>query len=462
MLLASSRTISQWFDDPALLASTEQVDGNPLERNVFLALLILGLLVLARRYRRVASLLRSNWPLVLFFTFCAISVIWSDIPAVALKRWVKALGDLVMVSIVLTDEDAPTAIKRFLGRVAFLLVPISVLLIKYYPYLGVRYSPLDGKTYIVGVTTNKNSLGVICLVVGIAAVWRILCALRAQSRFSIDRIMIAYGAVLALTLWLFLKAQSMTSLACFSLVSALMVAVSFSRLARKPVTLHLMVTTLLCCVAFALLLDSSGSLVQSLGKDATLTGRAEIWSEVLEMNSNPLGGMGFESFWTGSRLETLWSRHWWRPNEAHNGYIEVFLNLGLIGVMLLAIAMAAGYRDAIRVLLQCDLELGMLRVAYVVVALVYSFTEAGFRMTNPVWICCLLGAIVHSNPVAAKAVIAKPVLAGTSRRSWTQRGTPVTDGYAPAAIKPRTPAASRGSRFGRVVEPSARHHKSFR
>ena len=46
------------------------------------------------------------------------------------------MGDLAMVLVVLTDPDPKLAFKRLLTRAGFLLVPLSVLLIKYYPELG--------------------------------------------------------------------------------------------------------------------------------------------------------------------------------------------------------------------------------------------------------------------------------------------------------------------------------------
>ena len=73
-----------------------------------------------------------------------------------------------------------------------------------------------------------------------------------------------------------------------------------------------------------------------MGRDSTLTGRTEIWTHVLWVAGNPLLGTGFESFWLGDRLANVWSI---MPGiqEAHNGYLEVYLNLGWIGVTLLAV-----------------------------------------------------------------------------------------------------------------------------
>ena len=65
------------------------------------------------------------------------------------------------------------------------------------------------------------------------------------------------------------------------------------------------------------------------------------------MAPDPILGAGFESFWLGPRLERLWRAFpVFQPNEAHNGYIEVYLNLGWVGLGLIAIILFNGYRAA--------------------------------------------------------------------------------------------------------------------
>ena len=76
-------------------------------------------------------------------------------------------------------------------------------------------------------------------------------------------------------------------------------------------------------------------MIQLLGKDPTLTDRTLLWAELLKVDINPLFGTGFESFWLGERFRSFTASHWWAPNEAHNGYLETYLNLGLVGLFLL-------------------------------------------------------------------------------------------------------------------------------
>src|SRR5271165_2672105 len=173
LLLSGSRPVIAWLAVFGLAApmqevvSTQQyVDGSPADRNVYTLLLVASVAVLLSRRRKVAELLRSNWPILLFFSYCVVSVLWSDYPFVAFKRWTKGCCDLLIVLIVLTEPEPGTALKRLLTRTAFLLVPLSVLFIKYFPELGREYNQWTWLPAYSGVTDNKNGLGMLCLIFG--------------------------------------------------------------------------------------------------------------------------------------------------------------------------------------------------------------------------------------------------------------------------------------------------------
>jgi exopolysaccharide production protein ExoQ len=179
--IAASRPVSQWLSGTDVSSTDAYLDGSPLDRNIYIVLLAIAIVVLIGRGSAVLKLMRENGPLVLFLFYCAASILWSDYPDVAFKRWIKSLGDYSMILIVLTDQDRINAIKRLLARVSFALIPVSVLLIKYYPELGRKYATQwDSTVFFTGVTTDKNMLGVCCLIFGLASVWRLLQELHAR------------------------------------------------------------------------------------------------------------------------------------------------------------------------------------------------------------------------------------------------------------------------------------------
>lgn len=414
LLIAGSRMVSDWLSlQPPADSAGVYLDGSPLDRNFLTSLLLVSVIVLIRRGPKVLALLRGNGPLAVFFLYCALSILWSDFPDVAFKRWIKSFGDLVMVLLVLSDGDGLSALKRVLSRTAFLLLPLSILFIKYYPDLGRVYSRWTWTPSWTGVTTDKNMLGMTCLVFGLASSWRLLSAFQApRSRYR-TRLLVAHGAVVTMTLWLLQKCNSMTSLSCFLLGSSLMVALNSRFASRRRALVHLLVFVALSTAFAALFLDLGSTVLSTMGRDPTLTGRTDLWHHILAMNQNPLLGTGFASFWLGPRLESLWKIYWWQPTESHNGYLEIFLNLGWLGVVLFGIVLAATYRNAVR-LYRLDPETGGLVLAYFVAGMAYNFTEAAFKTMNLVWIALML-AVVTSSGTFAKP---RPETATSAESTW--------------------------------------------
>ena len=189
-------------------SSAQYLDGSPFDMWAYTGLLAAGLITLWLRKVQVGKVLRRNPAIVLFFLYCAVSSLWSDYPDVAFKRWIKAMGDLVMALIVLTDADPIAALKRLLARVGFVLVPASVLLIKYYPALGRIYNIWTWEPMFVGVTDHKNTLGMVCMVVGLGFEWRFLQAYRDRKDPRRTRQLIVYAVMLGMMVWIFVQANS--------------------------------------------------------------------------------------------------------------------------------------------------------------------------------------------------------------------------------------------------------------
>ncbi|MGC1871367.1 MAG: O-antigen ligase family protein [Acidobacteriaceae bacterium] len=399
LLIIGSRPVSAWFQSgPTIATAAQYADGSPLDAAVFGVLVAACAVTLCSRSSQVKRFLRVNLPLVLFFSYCALSVVWSDYSFVALKRWVKSVADMGMVLIVLTDPDPLAATKRLFSRAAFVLLPLSLLFIKYYPNLGRSYDRWTWIPMYGGVTEFKNELGMICLVLGLSSVWSLIEAYENRRMPHRIRHMVAHGNVVAAAIWLLFTADSMTSLSCFLMASAVMIMTVTRWVAKRPRIIHLLVGSMVALSLCALFFDSGGGMVESLGRNSSLTGRTGIWKAVLSIHINPLLGAGFETFWLGERLQRVWDLSVKGIQEAHNGYLELYLNLGWFGVVFLAGLIGTGYRNTLNVLRR-DPHAGRLRVAFFTAAVIYSLTEAGFRMMSPIWIAFLLAITAVPLPV---------------------------------------------------------------
>jgi O-antigen ligase len=390
LFCCASRSVSEWLGvSPTVTDGAVYLEGSPVDRAVLSILEVVALIVVISRRRRVSPILRRNWAIGLFFSYAALSISWSDYPLVAFKHWIKGIGDVMMVLIVLTEPRVADAIKRLATRLGFVLLPLSVLFIRYYPLLGRRLT-LSWTMEPIGVCTQKNGLGELCDVVGLGLLWCFRSVYNDRGNPRRRRRLLALGIVLATIVWLLWMCNSLTSICALSMASIVMLLSTRLAVRRNPALVHLLTVAVLAISVYALFFQDSGALITSLGRDPTMSGRRVGWPIILSVASNSLVGAGYESFWLGPRLRKVWELiPGAQVGEAHNGYIEIYLILGWIGVGLLGVLIATGYRNVIGGYRR-DPATGSLRIAFFIAPLVTGLTEAAFRMMAPPWIIFLL------------------------------------------------------------------------
>jgi hypothetical protein len=449
--ILGSRFPSEWLSLSQIQTADTVLEGNPLNRDVFLGLIVAGLVVLVRRHVPWKLVVRQTPWVFLFFLFTAISIFWSDFPFTAFKRWHKVVGHVVMALVVWTDPEPSKAVSCLLRRCGYVLIPVSILFIKYFPDLGRGYSAWEFELIITGITTNKNLLGNSCWIIGLFFLSSLAMRFGRSPRntdFWLDAVF------LGLTTWTLMIADSATSLVCLliggSVIAATMVPVvsrHFSKLLCSGVVVLLI-------LQFSL--NLSEIVIESLGRDTTLTGRTELWDVLFAMAPNRWIGSGFESFWLGERLERLWATYWWQPNQAHNGYYETYLNLGLVGLSLQSFMMLSSYRNSRRRMLEADASgsaefseyvVSRFGLAFLLALALYNWTEATFKALHLSYFVFLLVATQYQ-PLRKAAddrttTAVEPALAVVDRPAGFPRVAPGAWASSRAPGSPRTASARR-------------------
>ena len=394
MFINGSRLPSQWIGGQVQTASQALEEGNALDRSIFILLILLALGILMSRSFKWGNFLARNIILMTFLFFALISVLWSDFPFVSFKRWFRDLGDYLVILVVLSDPRPLEAVVTLLRRLCYLLIPLSILVIKYYPQIGKQYEFWTGATTFVGAATSKNMLGVLSLISGIFFFWDTVTRWSNRKERRTRKIIVLNVAFMAMTLWLLNLSNSATSRVCLALGCLVIAGAHSRKMRRHPNFLKVVIPV--CLVLYMVLelgFGVSGGLAEAVGRNSTLTGRTELWTILFGMHTNPLVGTGYESFWLGPRLHLVWQR-FAIVNEAHNGYLEVYLNLGLIGLFLLGGFLIASYRNICRRLTDLStFSFASLVLALWTMLLFYNVTEAAFK-SQLVWLTFRLGAIV--------------------------------------------------------------------
>ena len=415
-MINTSRPVSSWFQGDTQQTVDGYLDGSPLDATFFFALIFAGLVVLAVRNVQWSAFISRNRWMFLFFFYCLVSVVWSDYPFVAFKRWVKDFGNVILLAVLLTEAKPVEAIKAALVRCGVILVPLSFALVRYFPEIGRVFAGYNrNEVMYVGVAAHKNTLGALLLVSAAALVWDLTSRTgvdpKADRPFRWARLLILVQAV-----YLLRMANSATALVCTVLFIGIYFAMRLAFVQRRlpRVELYAVVTATLWFTLDSTLGLSEMVIVDLLGRDMDLTTRTEAWDLLLAAQINPLVGAGFKSFWAGERMVEIWKV---LPNivQSHNGYVETYLNGGLIGVVLLAIMLLTGFGRLKRELVQGS-EFARVRFTLWIIVLFYNFSEAAFNQLSLLWCVTLLVIAETPLPVTSEQTAGAPAGAAAAHR----------------------------------------------
>jgi O-antigen ligase len=393
--LLASRPLGYWIGGEGEGINFQaEAEGSPIDRNVTLALILLGLMVLKRRAIDWGAVFRRNRALWAFYAFALISVMWSVDPFVSFKRWIRELGTLIMILVILTDESPVEAVRQVFARCAYVLIPLSVLFIKYYPEIGRYYNSWTGEASYQGVSTGKNGMGRLAMLSGFIMLWSLLVQQRSGWLKWIKE-GLPEMLILAMCIWILHIANSQTSLGGFVIGVVVLFGSRLSWVRANPKRLARLAWVLIVVSFFFFYFPDLRQIVtSSMGRNVNLTERTDVWSGVMALGTNPLIGTGFAGFWLTSEGQALGRRL--NVGEAHNGYLETYLNGGLIGAgLLLAVLLVAG-RNVSRQVVAGSATSSLFATLFVT-GVIYNYTESNIGVGSIVGFVLWLVAMQYND-----------------------------------------------------------------
>lgn len=374
-------------------AAAESVDGNPALRRVTIAAGAVSLLLCAIRWRswwRVAR--RDSWTLLLV-GLALLSLLWSELPEVSLRRGLVLLSTSAF-GVFLAARYSPPALLRVLAAVLGASALLSLFFALALPSMGVASGVHRGAWQ--GVYTQKNTLGIMMAVSTLV----FLLAWRQASR---RRWLLAIGA--SLSALLLVRSTSATSLV---IVATVLVLLPLFRLLRSRHSLAvptLIFAVLLMGGVATMALVNREAVLNALGRDPTLTGRTELWRSVLQEGSQrPWLGHGYSAFWMGAESPgvAIWRAVGWEAPNSHNGYLDLWLELGLVGLGLFALSLLMGGIRAIRLARSVDGAAALWPLVYLSAFVLYNMTE-GIILSSSTLLWVLYVASVASAATYARS-----------------------------------------------------------
>jgi O-antigen ligase len=138
----------------------------------------------------------------------------------------------------------------------------------------------------------------------------------------------------------------------------------------------------------------------------TLSDRTRLWTDLMNIaKKNPVQGVGFGAFWVGPIGEEMyplpsWSEKTpeWRPEQGHNGYLDTYVELGAVGVIILLLIIFVGFTGALSDL-DRNFAFGSLRISFLLCVLINNMAETSMlKGTHDLWFLFLLMVINIPRP----------------------------------------------------------------
>ena len=336
---------------------------------------------LALTLLRLDKLWRA-WPAALIILVMVIhayaSKYWSIDPGVTTRRTIAfALSSLF--ALYLGARFRGPHLPRVMMISCLLMGLGSLVMVFANPTVGIHQ--YDNAGLWRGLWYEKNQMGLV-MVAGVIAAASCIASSDTQRVSPTLVLSIATVGVCSL---LTLATQSKTSLLC--LILGVGVVGGFWAMRRGGAAFSVVCVWLGVVVGamiIYLVIAEPAVILKALGKDPSLTGRTDIWAALMrKVAEKPWTGFGYQAFWGRTSVPAEWIRieTQWPVPSAHNGWIDLLVQLGWPGAILVGGAMVLVFFTLLLRVGGGGAQEGYFSLAYFVVFLLLSLSES-VLMTN--------------------------------------------------------------------------------
>lgn len=351
-------------------SQTDAVDSvpssNPMQRIVLTTIFLAIGWQLVAHGKQTARVLPRGILIWAFLAYAAASILWSVSASDTLRCSVVLTG-MTLVGLYMAVRYSVDEQLSLLAWVFAIIMALSTAFALALPTWGKEVYE-TGELCWRGIYIQKNVFG---FRMALAALVMAILFLRGKGRMGA-----ALGLISALALlWL---SRSKTSLAALLLVLATIPFLYLLRRHRLLVMAGLCATFCGLILAAAWLFTNQSAVLKLLGKDATLTGRTEIWAAVAKCIAHrPWFGYGLGAFWRDWRAPCahVWEVVDWEPPHSHNGLLDFWIDFGLVGVLLFGIGFLVALGRALLLARRNKTASGLWPLAYLIFLLYFNVTE---------------------------------------------------------------------------------------
>lgn len=386
-------------------AHAESGGSNPIN-SVAMTLILASTCVLIYRDRAsVMPLILRGSCLSGLMIWSLFSALWSVVPLLTLRRELSLATCILYAHYAVARMSMKTIVRR-LAMTILITAIASTFVALAIPKIGVMTDLYQGSWN--GVFPHKNVLGGV-MVAGVNAFgWMFAQENRLRRRAL-------YALIIAYFVFLMVMSESFTALiACF-ILGTIALALWARRL--PPAARMWCYYLLLVCSAGigALLTTSLTEVLATFGRDPSLTGRLPLWEILAKLIAHrPLLGYGYSAFWSidNPYAQYVWSAVEWDAPEAHNGYIDLLLQVGVPGLALALWPLVAVVRGSFRSYCVAGAEWSSFAFTYAALIALTNFSESSLfnaGLTSVLLPACYLALQKHQLQVLVTRPARRPL-----------------------------------------------------
>jgi exopolysaccharide production protein ExoQ len=350
----------------------EQIDM-PLVKQIFLIIYIISFLLLLLRWKQIIpSVLKGGWLwLLLGLAICSIS--WSFSPDLTQTRVVALTGSM-MFSLYFASRYTLKEQLYIFGWVFGIGTIASLFFVILLPKFGIMGGIHAGAWR--GIYTHKNGLGRTML---LSTIIFLLLALTTQKNRWV------FWTLLGTSFALLLLSKSSSPLINLMILMSIFFTLQIVRwnyLFLVPALIGLLSVGI---VVYLLAMTNASQIAGAFGKDLTFTGRTDFWPLILDkIWEKPWLGYGFGAFWQGldGPSAYVWNASAFKAPNGHNGYLDLCLDLGLVGLGIYTIEFVSGVCRAIGHIRSVKTADAFLPILLLCLVILSNLTESSLVLQN--------------------------------------------------------------------------------
>lgn len=361
---------------PRLLTSGGSADASSLLRILWLP--VYGLAIAGVLWKaKAVAVTALRMPFLITLTGLGLfSFLWSIDPALSQRRGIAIMATTLAGIFMGIRYDWRTLL-RVLGLVWIVTAALSFMTALLVPSFGVMYEIHVGAWK--GLFYEKNQMG------GHMARAAFLCGFLFIMDAPWRRL---WGAGVFLCVLLVLLSTSKTSLLGLLLGFTILGAGIWMKRGIVTGMTSAWLGVVLAGAFAGIMVFAPEVVFAALGRDPSLTGRTDIWATLIDMmNQRPLLGYGYGAFWAPESEPAYWVRVLveWEAPTAHNGWLEVAIALGLVGLVCLVLDFVMTIYRAARA--SIDTWTGVFALGVCAQFLLFSLSESISMQQNAiVWV----------------------------------------------------------------------------